>query len=349
MRDVRIALNICTYHRERQLLRNLELLLQSRFFDRNQERYYGRLHIYVVDNASTLRLPKNPFLHLLHNRNTGGSGGFQKGLERIRTAQPAFTHVVFMDDDVTFRLEAFYLLYDFLVGAGEEDRDRPVAGRMLDAARPTIQWTAAEIWNGGDVRHIEFLRDITKTNVAGEEYRYGRVNRTCEADYGGWWFCCYPMSFAGQNDILPFFLHCDDVEYGLRCGKRPILIEGVQVWHETWEKKMSPAMVYYDTRNALLVNERYGLLPPPEETLRRWKEKITKYHVERRWAEEYAVICGLRDFLKGMEWLYRIDAERWHKRISGGRGGRIRNAVAWRVVERRFRKRFGMGKGCENG
>ena len=60
-----------------------------------------------------------------------------------------------------------------------------------------------------------------------------------------------------DNDVLPFFIHCDDVEYGLRCGRKPIIIEGVQVWHETYDKRMTPLMQYYDTRNPLFDNHYF--------------------------------------------------------------------------------------------
>ena len=90
------------------------------------------------------------------------------------------------------------------------------------------------------VSHVEFMRDVRKT-----AYTQGRVIYDADADYGGWWFCCFPYVFVQENDVLPFFIHCDDVEYGLRCGKKPIIIEGVQVWHETYDKRMTPLMQYY--------------------------------------------------------------------------------------------------------
>ena len=104
---------------------------------------------------------------------------------------------------------------------------------------PYIQYTAAEKWNRGMVSHVEFMRD-----VRGTAYTQGKVIYDADADYGGWWFCCFPYVFVQENDVLPFFIHCDDVEYGLRCGKKPIIIEGVQVWHETYDKRMTPLMQY---------------------------------------------------------------------------------------------------------
>ena len=335
-RDVRLALNICTYKREDCLRNNLSALQRSGFFNKNNEKYYGRLHIFVVDNAAELHLPGNEFIHCIHNRNTGGSGGFQRGLEEIRSQKTDFTHVIFMDDDVRFELESFYLLFDFLTEVDDKNKDRPVAGRMFCMDQPDIQYTAAEKWNRGTISHVEFMRDIRDGS-----YAPGRICYDADADYGGWWFCCFPMEFARQNDILPFFIHCDDVEYGLRCHKTPIIIEGVQVWHETYDKRITPLMQYYDTRNPLFVNQIHHLLPPAEQMYQAWKEKITAFHLKNDWLSEYYTILAMWDFMKGIRWLKRIDPENYHRRLQNVRTCKLKNAVSWRFAAAKFRLIWG--------
>lgn len=334
-RDIRIALNICTYHRKEYVLNNVEKLLTSKFFDCCETEYFGRLHIFVIDNGSELNPINDEHVHVFHNTNVGGSGGFQRGLVEIRRSEIDFTHVIFMDDDVRFDLSSFYILYDFLKTVGQEDEDRPVAGRMFCLDRPEIQYTAAEIWNGGNIGHVEFLRNVEQTN-----YEYGKVDFHCGGQYGGWWFCCFPMSFAKNNDIIPFFIHCDDVEYGLRCGKEPIIIEGVHVWHETFEKRLTPMIQYYDTRNPLFVNELYGFLPSPKIIYENWWRTITKYHIEQNWQMEYLMIRALGDFLKGVEWLSRIDSGKYHNWLSRQKSNKLRNAIAWRLVHYRFVRKY---------
>lgn len=332
-RNVCLALNICTYRRESFIRKNLRIIQQSGFFDPADVEHYGKLHIFIVDNARELKLEKSAFVRVIPNRNTGGSGGFQRGLEEIRKSQTEFSHVIFMDDDVSFEISAFHILYDFLCQADEKYADRPVAGRMFSMDEPDIQYTAAEKWNGGNIGHVEFLRDIRKSG-----YTPGKVIYDADADYGGWWFCCFPMAFAGENDILPFFIHCDDVEYGLRCGKKPIIIEGVQVWHETYEKRQTPLVQYYDTRNPLFVNQIHGLLSEPEKLLSDWKEKITAYHLKKDWLTEYYVILAMNDFLRGLKWLKRVDSCRYHKKLQKMKSSRLKNAVSWRLVELRFKR-----------
>lgn len=324
---VHLALNICTYKREDQLKHNISQLLQSKFFDDLEEEYYGKLDIFIVDNASEINMESNPFVHLFHNPNTGGSGGFQRGIEEIRKYDNEFTHVIFMDDDVSFENSCFYILFDFLRTEEEIYKKRPVAGRMIDKDNPTIQWTAAEKWNGGDIQHVEFLRDISDGT-----YQPGKVNYDIDADYGGWWFCCYPYSFVKDNDVMPFFIHCDDVEYGLRCGEVPIIIEGVQVWHETWEKKMSPVMVYYDTRNTLFVNEIISSLPDKRTFLKWWKKEITDYHIKENYLFEYIVIKAVFDYLKGINRLKRVNSIRLNEKLYRTKSTKFKNAICWRIV-----------------
>lgn len=333
-REVCLALNICTYHREDYIYRNLEMLQNSLFFDKKCKEYYGRLHIFIIDNAQKLQLKENAYTHLVYNENTGGSGGFQRGIEEIRKNDQTFTHVIFMDDDVAFNIDTFYILFDFLGQVDGADCERPVAGRMFCMDKRNIQYTAAEKWNGGDISHVEFMRNVSSG------YCPGKVIYDADAEYGGWWFCCFPMAFVQENDVLPFFIHCDDVEYGLRCGRKPIIIEGVQVWHETYDKRMTPLMQYYDTRNPLFVNQIYGLLPEASQILKAWKNKITEYHVREDWITEYYVIRALNDFLKGMKWLKHINSGKYHKKLGRAKSCRLKNAVYWRTVEFKFRRIF---------
>lgn len=85
------------------------------------------------------------------------------------------------------------------------------------------------------------------------------------ADYNAWWYCCIPISVIREKGFpLPVFLHCDDVEYGLRSGREPIRMNGICVWHDAFEQKRPSVNEYYDVRNALIVNGLYvtGVLKP---------------------------------------------------------------------------------------
>ena len=92
--EIYLAINICTYHRKEFIEKNLSQLLQSKFFDPLDKRYFSHLHVFITDNASELHIENPPFVHIFHNRNTGGAGGFQRGLEEIRKSGIAFSHEI---------------------------------------------------------------------------------------------------------------------------------------------------------------------------------------------------------------------------------------------------------------
>lgn len=329
--NVKLALNICTYHRNAEIKRNLELLRSSRFFQ-PQDELYEKLQIMIVDNGSELAKIEEPYVRLVHNPNTGGSGGFKRGLEEIRTWQKDTTHMVFMDDDIEFQLESLYRLYVLLSYMKPEYAHESVAGRMFRTDNRKVQYTAAEIWNKGDLLHIGLNADMTLLeNVL-------CANQNENAEYGGWWFCCYPMDFAKDNDPLPFFIHCDDVEYGLRHGGRPIILNGIQVWHETYEYRQSPVIAYYDMRNPLIVNELYDFNLDREKVLSNWKNRISQAHANNDLLTEFMMIKGMWDYLKGMKWLEKSNHTRNHKKLCNTKENKFVNALLWRVTEFIYKK-----------
>lgn len=332
MNKVKIAVNICTYHRREELSGILDEIKKSVFFDVDSDRY-GCLHVFVTDNAKDWDEYESDLIHIKRNPkgNTGGSGGFQTGLDSIKSYSDDFTHVVFMDDDVIVKDIAFIRLYEYLINVSDEEKDRPVAGRMFRKDNPDIQWTAAECWNGGNIQHIGFMLS-ERENADKESW--------CDssgADYGGWWFCCYPMEFVKCNDIIPFFIHCDDVEYGLRCNKTPVILKDVQVVHETYEYRLSPIIQYYDTRNPLFVNKIYGYSKSTKGVLKEWKACIGAYHAKGQYDYEYYTIIGMIDYLKGIRWLYKIDSERYHGKLKKKRICRYKNAILWRYAQMKYR------------
>lgn len=309
--DVRLGLIICTYHRKEALYKNLDVIRQSLFFD-TESKLYGKLQVHIVDNGSELPLVNEEGITLYHNPNTGGSGGFTRGIEEIRKQQKKarLSNVIFMDDDVEFLPETLYRLYSLLALIKDNNRNDVIAGRMFRMDQRNIQYTAAEIWNKGDIQHIGWNRDMT----LGEELF--RMNENQGAEYGGWWFCCFPIKFVMKNTPLPFFLHCDDVEYGLRHGGTPIILNGIHVWHETYEYRQSPVMVYYDIRNRLIVNAIYYPSVKAETYAAEWETKIRRFDARQDFQSGYMAVRAMYDFLKGPKWFLRHDIGQSHRKLQ---------------------------------
>lgn len=328
----KLALIICTYRREEQLQNNLKVLWESRFWN-EKDPLFGKLKCYIVDNASTLEIVDDRLTEVIRNINSGGAGGFARGIVAVREnmAAEGFTNVIFMDDDVLFLNESLYRI--FALASYARDISIPIAGRMFRLDSREVQYTACEIWNAGDIGHVGFNRNMTLADSIAD------VNAN-DGEYAGWWLASYSARFVRENMPMPVFLHCDDVEYGIRAGKRPFILNGVQVWHETYEYRQSPIIDYYDTRNPLFVNERYNLLDGRRE-YDKWKARISRAHVRGDYLSEYMIICGMRDFLKGEEWLYAIKPDRHHMAITRKRKFlKIRNKVLWRICAIKFKKKY---------
>lgn len=330
-REIKISLVICTYMRPKQLHTILDTLREEKA--RNE--WEDWLKVIVIDNASEIKeeTESGNGIYIYHNSNTGGSGGFARGMEETLISMDVFpaTHVVLMDDDVILQVESLYRLRALLSLMKEEYAQEMVAGRMFCIDRPHIQYTAVEIWNKGDIRHIGWNQ-----NMADKQSLWSMNENKC-GEYGGWWFACFPIEFVKENRPLPFFLHCDDVEYGLRHGGTPIILNGIQVWHESHEYRKSYIIEYYDLRNSLIVNSIYEFLDYDEKLEKNWIERISKYHKEKNWQWELAVILGMNDFLKGTVWLKECNGAYIHSLLLHLPGCRWINMLMWRIVRVKLR------------
>ena len=293
----------------------------------------------MTDNGDDFKANEvSPFINVCRNSNKGGgSGGFACGLARIKEDTESFpvTHVVFMDDDAQFQPEAFVRLYSFFSYIREEYGQNPVAGRMFCADRRTVQYTAAESWNSADLIHFEENLDMTLPKNVIEE---GAVT----GEYGGWWLCAYPASFALNNRPFPFFFHCDDAEYGLRCGKRALILRGFQVWHETADRRSSPAFAYYDARNSFILN----MMEEPKEEAPRviagWRARLDFYHNEKKYSEKYLCAAALMDALKTGKFLkkYGKIPEGRQKKAENETFAKIAGALLRRIAQKKAVRKY---------
>ena len=301
---IHLSLLICTYKREQELSAILTALRKSQFFDKASS-IYGNMSVRIVDNATELPEMDEPFITLYHNPNTGGSGGFTRGLFESRKDETEYdiTHTIFMDDDVKINMETFYRLYALLSLLRPCYQEAVIGGRMFRLDKRYIQYTAAEVWNKGDVKHIGYEQDMREDKALRE------MNKKL-GEYSGWWFACYPMSFARNETPLPFFLHCDDVEYGLRHGGQPILLNGIQVWHDTYENRNSPLISYYDCRNTMIVNTLYGHYQDEKELLKKWMLQMIYAFRAKKYDALYPFLLALKDYLRGKEYFMSCDTRK---------------------------------------
>jgi len=297
IRDVRIALNICTYRREDYIYRNTSLV-RDHIWNNDSSPLKDRLDVYISDNAGTLEFIDGA--KVFKNRNVGGSGGFARGLMEILEEGSA-THAVFMDDDVTLMPESLERLYAFLSTVRDEYVSVPVGGAMLRLDKPCVQHESLAEWHG-------LLSTSLKTDLDLSVYENVAANLDeTAAHYSAWWFSCVPASAAREKGLpLPIFVRMDDVEYGLRQGISPIAVPGICVWHEPFERKHSAGTEYYHARNCLIVN---SLRTPGYPAVKLLFRLVMGTLMRYRYLHVQMVLDGIEDFLKGPEYLMNLDPQ----------------------------------------
>ena len=314
LRDVKLAVNICTYKREPYIRRNLDHLRES-MMDNRASALYGNLKIYISDNGNTLPhdiTGGSDAIKITDNKNVGGAGGFTRGLIEILKDKNAFdaTHVLMMDDDVVVSSEALFRTYTLLRCRREEYKNMFVGGAMLRTDRPGIQAEAGASWNEGNLVSNKAGLDLTciQNCLLNEIEEY--------TEYNAWWYCCMPMELISESNLpLPIFIRGDDLEYGLRNRTQIVLLNGVCVWHEPFENKYSSYLQYYIMRNLLYDNALHFPEYKLSSFLYRLYTTTAREMIYYRYKNIDLLFRGVRDFYGGIDFLKRTDGETLHQEI----------------------------------
>ena len=310
---VDIAVDICTFRREAFIERNLDLL--NREIIKNPDcEMYGHLDVFIADNGKTLDIPRlqGERIHIVPNKNTGGSGGFARGMMEIIDYAPvrAFTHVLVMDDDVLINPDALLRNYRLLRLLKPEYAGKTIAGAMLRLDNRWKQHECCGNWNGRFVESGKRRLDLRKVeNVLKNEVEV-------PFDFNAWWYSCIPMSRISNDNLpMPMFIRMDDVEFGLRTGGDILTLNGICLWHEPFAYKFTSSMDYYEIRNLMMMNAIHRpdvtWVKMSEQLLYRVLANLVRY----RYKDCELVLRGVEDYLAGAEGLTRRDADALHKEI----------------------------------
>lgn len=310
--EVKLALIICTYKREDFIYKNLGILKECFWSDKDSE-LNGHLEAYISDNARTLDAKKaeNENIHIFQNKNTGGSGGFTRGMiECLRAGESGTTHVLLMDDDVVIQPESIYRTYTILKVLRPEFKDSYIGGAMLRIDKQWYQTESGSLWNSGNLIGRKSGLDLRNLDAC----LYNEFEEKC--DYNAWWYCTIPMRYVREDNLpIPIFIRGDDVEYGIRNMKNLILMNGICVWHEPFEFKYSSSMYYYIFRNRLIDNAIHGIPYSKKQFLKEFKEWFKRELFTYRFKNAQLLLDGVNDFLKGIDWFKQQDGESLNQEV----------------------------------
>lgn len=256
---VRLSVGICSFNRDAQLRETLRKLAAIR------PALPELAEVIVVNQGAalapeTLALAGAAGARILEQGNLGGAGGFARTMAEVLRSDPAPTHHLLMDDDITLDPRILCRLVDALAQAGP---DRALGGAMLETERPRVLHEAgARLQPGWLVQSVGMGRSLVR------EPTLALFDRVPEVSYNGWWFCAVPVAVMRAEGLpMPVFIRGDDIEYGSRiraAGVPSVSVPGCSVWHDAFAAKAQPWLTYYDYRN-LLINAALapGLAPPP--------------------------------------------------------------------------------------
>jgi galactofuranosylgalactofuranosylrhamnosyl-N-acetylglucosaminyl-diphospho-decaprenol beta-1,5/1,6-galactofuranosyltransferase len=316
-RDVSLGIISCTFKKEAYIKKTVSLILEDIFLENK------KFKIFVVDNGNTLS--KNDFedgrVHLISNRNVGGSGGFTRGL--IEALQEGVsTHFLFMDDDIELDSEVIYRLIALYEYAKQ---DFAVAGSMLDLYKKYIVYEVGSLYNKyfdseGNLQHRPFTITGLKPNL--DLRNSNSLNFLLledNIDYGGFWFFSFSKEIVNKVGLpLPLFIKTDDIEFCLRIKEHfkngIVAFPSFAVWHEPFYSKKPVWDLYYEYRNRLIINAIHNSLRY-FDTIKILTRALIFHLLIFDYNSANMIVKGFEDYMEGPSFMTSHDPEILHSWI----------------------------------
>ena len=307
LRPVEFVLSTTTFRKESFIERNIGLVKEQILA--SDEDIADHFHMYVIDNGRTLDAVKLSDEHVTvrPNDNVGGAGGFTRGMiEAMEQTVPA-THILLMDDDVAVSPESIKRTYNLLRLLKPEYADAMISGAMLNYEIGEDQWEdTGYMTPEGTFAPAKPPLRLTKFEdlVYNETFTLPKQVREQRQRYAAWWYCCIPIDVIKENGLpLPVFVRCDDAEYGVRCGKELITMNGLCIWHMSFHVRYNAAVERYQTtRNTMIAQCTTGFAPHSDfmhELHNNIRLELKKFG----YANAELCLDAFEDFLKGPKFI----------------------------------------------
>lgn len=309
VKDVFLAIGICTFKREEYVKNTLKIISEN-FLENDDSVLKNHLHIFVSDNGQTLKRSEleNDAVSVLYNINAGGSGGFGRCIYEALNFKndTKITHILLMDDDIIIEPEVLYRTYSFLSYVNKKYSDYIVGGSLLRMDCPTIIHENGALFSNGKIVSPKKGLDVSFLEGLFEN------DKETEVEYNGWWYCCIPFVNNTIELPLPIFIHGDDIEYGLRFEKKLITMNGLGVWHDSFENRKSSVNEYYDMRNGMICDAIHRKGYSKLKLFKRIASHMVGQLFRYRYDDQLLTIKALSDFLEGPDFLKTTDTINLH-------------------------------------
>lgn len=320
IRPVELALCTTTFKKESYIERNIRLVKDHILA--SDEPIATHFTQHVVDNGRTLDVAalEADRVHIHPNDNVGGSGGYARGMIAALEQTPKATHTLLMDDDVIIQPESIIRTYNLLSLVDDAHVNHFVSGAMMDLFEPDIRWEdTGFVTKEGDClplkmpAHIGLLHEVASNEVSSDHSELEGSEDQAQ-QYAGWWYCVIPVSQIEKNGLpLPIFVRFDDVEYALRCHARFMTMNGICLWHPSFNRRYSAAVERYQVvRNGFIASFTTGIAPQSNFTSKLYHTvqlELKKFN----YTNADLALEGFEDFLKGPDYL--LDPARIQQRF----------------------------------
>ena len=314
LREVSLSVGLCTLDREGLLAETMAELVPLLATEPALRRIILVNQGQPFSDPSLRALRQTAGVMVIRQPNRGGTGGFTRTMiETLNAAEPVTHHLV-MDDDISLDARIISRAVRFL---GHCTRDVALGGQAIELE------DRMRLHEAGALVGTDWLfRPIGSGVPLAERESLDLWNYSLPCDYNGWWFCILPVAAMRQAGLpAPFFLHGDDVEYGLRlkaAGVPTVPLPGLGVWHSSFLYKHAGVIRYYDLRNLLIMASFHPQVAPRPGILMvlGWIMSSLLVH---RYRAALAGLIAVEDFLAGPEGAFQTD--------SGTRNREVRKLV----------------------
>ena len=306
-----LAVSTTTCFKEKYITRNVKLLYDTLLT--TEDEIARHLFIHVVDNGRSLSekdFPKDDRIFLHSNKNTGGAGGFARGMMECMHQSENITNVLLMDDDVNVQPESIRKTYYLLKHLKKEYQGCFVSGAMLYMENVQVQkedvGTVSREGYFVPLKGKTFNHERLKDNLRNE--KYFPVNDACT--FAAWWYCCIPMkTIREKGHPVPVFVRGDDVEYGLRCKPGFITMNGICVWHMGFAGKFNVAMDFYQVNRNLLIDHAISGVMENVRIMDKAKNDFRAALTRLDYDSADLCLRAIEDYLKGPDFIMQDRGE----------------------------------------
>jgi GT2 family glycosyltransferase len=317
LNDVNIALCTTTFKKEDFIIPNINLIKKEIFdivAETGMDECGKHFFVNVVDNGQTLRTHdiETSFVKLYPNPNTGGAGGFSRGMMETAKLKESnqfdATHILFMDDDIKVLPESIKRTYALLRLLKPEYKDRFISGAMLDINHMNEQYEDLGFCSDAAGAYMsqkpKLYLHLTDQILKNEE------DFSLHNNYAAWWYCCVPIKFVDKDKLsYPIFYRGDDVDFSLRNNAEFITMNGICVWHLAFNAKVTPSLEFYLVNRNSMITQALDGIANSVSYIDRIKflfgEEIRKFN----YVACDHLLDAVDDFLKGPDYIASLPHE----------------------------------------